>query len=254
MMVAVKKIAAPFLLPPGIFIVSIIVIGLLLIRSRRWRLGMVNLFIGLALWALSMMPVANGLMQRLESGFSFPENPSGDVIILLGGGVLSEVPDLSGKGAPKTSMTGRILTAVRLHRRLQRPIIVNGGGVYEDNPIAEATIVQRFLMDLGVPRNHIIIEDQARDTAQNARLSAAICRKRGFSKPIVLTAAFHLKRACMAFAAAELPVTPFPAYFLGSHGVYHAPRHLLPHASALHISAMALHEYWGILYYRFVGL
>ena len=86
-MFAVKKIVAPFLLPPGIFIIPIIIVGLLLIRSRRWRIGMVNLFIGLALWALSTAPVANGLMQGLESGFSFPENPSGDVIILLGGAV-----------------------------------------------------------------------------------------------------------------------------------------------------------------------
>lgn len=252
-MFAVKKIVAPFLLPPGIFIVLIIVVGLVLIRSRRWRIGMFNLFIGTALWALSTMPVANGLMQGLESGFSFPENPSGDVIILLGGGVIGEVPDLSGRGAPTPLMTGRILTAVRLYRRLHLSIIVTGGRVYEDSPAAEATIVRRFLVDLGVPGKRIIIEDRAKDTAQNARLSAAICRRHGFSEPILLTSAFHLKRACMAFEASRLPVTPFPAYFLHSDGAYYAPRHLLPKAGALHASAMALHEYLGILYYRLIG-
>lgn len=92
MMFAVKKIIAPFLLPPGVFIVPIIVIGLLLIRGRRWRIGMVNLFIGLALWALSIMPGANWLMKGMASGFSFPENPSGDVITLLGGGAIGEAP------------------------------------------------------------------------------------------------------------------------------------------------------------------
>lgn len=253
-MFAVKKIVAPFLLPPGIFIIPIIIIGLLLIRSRRWRIGMVNVLIGLALWALSTAPVANGLMQGLESEFSFPEHPSGDVIILLGGGVIGEVPDLSGNGAPTQAMMGRIVTAVRLYRRLRLPIIVTGGQVYEDNSTAEATIVRRFLVDLGVPYNHIIIEDKARDTAQNARLSAAICRRRGFSKPILLTAASHLKRACMAFEASELPVTPFPANFLGAQGAYYGPRHLLPNAGALHTSAMALHEYWGMLYYRLIEL
>ena len=254
MMFAVKKIVAPFLLPPGVFIVPIIVIGLLLIRSRRWRIGMVNLLIGLALWAFSTAPVANGLMQGLESGFSFPEKPSGDAIILLGGAVLREVPDFSGKGAPSPSMTSRIVTAVRLYRRMHLPIIVTGGRVYEDSPIAEATIIRRFLMDLGVPDNRIIMEDHARDTAQNARLSAAICRRRGFSKPILLTAAYHLKRACMAFEASGLRVTPFPAYFLGAQGAYYGPRHLLPNSGALHTSTMALHEYWGMLYYRLIEL
>jgi len=253
-MFAVKKIVAPFLLPPGIFIVPIIIVGMVLIFSRRRRIGFINLFIGLALWTLSITPTANWLMQGLESGFSFPEHPSGDVIILLGGGVIGEVPDFSGKGAPTTSMMGRIVTAVRLYRRLHLPIIVTGGRVYEDSPIAEATIVRRFLMDLGVPQNRIIIEDQARDTAQNARLSANICRRRGFSKPILLTAAYHLKRTCMAFEAAELPVTPFPAYFLGAPGVDYGPRHLLPRANALQTSAKALHEYWGMLYYRLIEL
>jgi len=253
-MFAVKKIVAPFLLPPGIFILPIIIVGLVLIYSRRRRIGFINLFIGLALWALSIAPVANWLMQGLESEFSFPEQPSGDVIILLGGGVIGDVPDFSGKGAPTQAMMGRIVTAVRLYRRLQLPIIVTGGRVYEDNPIAEATIVKRFLADLGVPDNRIIIEDQARDTAQNARLSAAICRQRGFTKPILLTGAYHLKRACMAFEAAGLPVLPFPAYFLGSQGIDYGPRHLLPRANALQTSTKALHEYLGMLYYRLIEL
>ena len=127
-------------------------------------------------------------------------------------------------------------------------------GLRRQPGIAEATIIRRFLVDLGVPDNRIIIEDQARDTAQNASLSAVICRQHGFSKPILLTAALHLKRACMAFEASGLPVTPFPAYFLGAQGAYYGPRHLLPNAGALNASAMALHEYLGILYYRLIEL
>ena len=77
--------------------------------ENEWRLGLANLVIGLVLWALSTAPVANWLMQGLESEFSFPPNPSGDVIILLGGGVLSGVPDIDGKAAPTCSSLGRIV-------------------------------------------------------------------------------------------------------------------------------------------------
>ncbi|MBR9987090.1 MAG: YdcF family protein [Desulfosarcina sp.] len=149
-MFALKKTITPFILPPGIFILAIVLVSLLMVYRRRWKLGLANLIVGLMLWALSTVPLANFLIQGLESGYSIPANPSGDVIILL-------------------------------------------------------------------------------------------------------TAAYHLTRARMAFDAAGMPVTPFPAYFLGSRIIPYAWRHLLPRAVNLHTSANALHEYIGILYYRLVG-
>ena len=155
-----------------------------------------------------------------------------------------------GTAAPSPLMMGRIVTAVRLYQRLGLPIIVTGGRVFDDGTVAEAPVVKRFLMDLGVPANIIIEEDRARDTVQNARLTAAICREQGFSRPILLTAAYHLKRAGMAFDAAGMQVTPFPAYFLGSRNIPYRWRHLLPRADALYTSANAIHEYMGIFYYQ----
>jgi len=253
-MFTVKKIVASLVLPPGIFILLIGIVGLVLIHNRRWRTGMINLAVGLALWALSTVPVANWLLQGLEADFALPENPPGDVIILLGGGIIPGVPDLSGEAAPASTTMGRIVAAARLYRSLRLPIIVTGGRVYGDEDVAESSVARRFLVDLGVPDDQIIEENRARDTAQNARLTAAICRQRGFSRPILLTAAFHLKRARMAFDAAGLPVTAFPAYFLAARQVAYSPRHLLPSASALHDSAIALHEILGIWYYRWIEL
>lgn len=254
MMFTLKKIVAPWLLPPGIFILLLLIVGVALTFSRRWRIGLFNLALGLALWAVSTVPVSNLLIQGLESGYSIPKNPSADVIILLGGGVIQRVPDLSGTAAPSSSTLGRIVAAVRLYQRLRLPIIVTGGRVYGDADTAIATIAKRFLMELGVPDNQIIVEDRAQDTAQNARLTAAICRQHGFSKPILLTTAYHLKRSLMAFDAAGLQVIPFPAYFQGSTRSHYSWRHVLPRAGALYTSASALHEYWGMLYYRLVEI
>ncbi|MBC2743266.1 MAG: YdcF family protein [Desulfosarcina sp.] len=252
-MFALKKVVTPFILPPGIIILVIVLISFPMMYRRRWKLGAINLTVGLVLWALSTTPVANFLMQGLESDFSIPVNPSGDVIILLGGAIIDKVPDLTGTAAPSPSMMGRIVTAVRLYQQLRLPIIVTGGRVYDDADAAVATVAKRFLMDLGVPDNLITVEDRARDTAQNARLTTAICRQLGFTKPILLTTAYHLKRARMAFDAAGMPVIPFPAYFLSARDIPYTGRHFLPRAGALCASADALHEYIGILYYRLAG-
>jgi uncharacterized SAM-binding protein YcdF (DUF218 family) len=205
------------------------------------------------LWALSTLPVANFLIHGLESDYSIPVNPPGDVIILLGSGLIEGVPDLTGTSTPSPSMMSRIVTAVRLFQQLRLPIIVSGGRTNDDADSAAATIAKRFMIDLGVPDDLILVEDRARDTAQNARFAVAICRQQGFSKPILLTAAHHLKRAQMAFDAAGMRVTPFPAGYLGSRSVDYTWRHMLPRTVALSTSTRALHEYIGILYYRMLG-
>lgn len=249
-MFMLKKSISAFILPPGIFVAAIVLVACLMIYRKRWTLALLNLTLGLALWALSTFPVANFLIQELEAEFHIQANPSGDVIILLGGGVIDRVPDLTGTAAPSPLMMGRVVTAARLYQRLELPIIVTGGRGFHAGAIAEAAVVKRFLVDLGVPAESIIEEDQARDTAQNAGFTAIICRQSGFSKPILLTSAHHLKRARMAFDAAGLAVNPFPAYFLGSRNIPYTWIHLLPHISNLRTAAIALHEYVGLLYYQ----
>lgn len=252
-MFALKKMITPFILPPGIFILAIMLVSIPIIYRKRRKLGLVNLAVGVMLWALSSLPVADVLMQGLESDVSLPVNPSGDVIILLGGGIIDRVPDLTGTAVLAPLTIGRMVTAVRLYQRIELPIIVTGGRVSNNDSAAEAPVAKRFLMDLGVPGNMIIVEDRALDTAQNARLTAAICRQKGFSRPILLTSAYHLKRARMAFDDAGMKVTPFPAYFMGSRNTLYTWRHILPRASTLYTSATAIHEYIGIFYYRMLG-
>ncbi len=253
-MFALKKTITPFVLPPGIFILAIVLVSLVMIYRKPRKMGMLNLILGLMLWALSTVPVANFLIHGLESEYSIPLKPQGDVIILLGGGLIEGVPDLTGTSVPSPLMMSRIATAVRLFQRLRLPIIVTGGRADQNADYAVATVAKRFMMDLGVPDNLITVEARARDTMQNARLTAAICRQQGFSKPILLTAAYHLKRARMAFDAAGMEVALFPTNFLGSRGAPYTWRQLLPRAVALGTSSHALHEYIGILYYRIIGL
>lgn len=253
-MFVLKKGIAAIALPPGIFILIMVLIGLNLIFSRRFRIGLISLGAGILLWAMSVGPVANFLMRGLEAGYTIPAQPAGDVMVLLGGGIIDRVPDLTGTGVPSPLMMGRVVTAVRLHRRLPLPIIVTGGRGLDDDGVAEATVVKRFLVDLGIPGNGIIEEGQARDTAQNARFTAAICQEKGYHQPILVTAAYHLKRSVMLFEAAGLHVTPFPAYFLGVQPEPYQWRQLLPHATVFYISACAIHEYVGLLYYRIIGI
>lgn len=247
-MFVLKKLLAPFLLPPGVFSVAMLIIGGVFIKKKN-RTGLIFVLLGATLWLLSIKPMADRLMAGLESGFNIPARVNGDVIVLLGGGVIDSVADISGAGTPTGNMLARIVNAVRLHHRLKAPIIVTGGRVYADRP-AEANIVKRILVDLGVPKTAVILEDKARDTHENALFAKALILQRRFSHPILVTSAYHMRRSMLSFEQIGLNPQPFPAGILTSPDRIYGWHDYLPTAGSLKATSTALHEYIGLLYYR----
>ena len=244
-----KKIITPFLLPPGLFILLLISSGTFFIRRNNRQTGIFNIAIGVLIWLISTAPVSQLLLRGLEADFQIPQNPPGDVIIILGGGIIDKVPDLSGIGEPSEIMLGRIVTAVRLQKKLKIPIIISGGKVYK-NKSAGAPIIKRFLIDLGINENSIIVEEESRDTIENAEFTKEICLAFGFKRPIILTSAYHLKRSQIAFERVDIKPILFPASFRTKKNANFSWYSFLPSAGNLMLVSIAIHEYLGILYYK----
>lgn len=246
-----KKIVTPFLLPPGLFVLLLAAAAIWAWRRKERGGGWIFLAAALLIWLSSMGVTAQWTMGRLEADLAMPEAPQADAIIMLGGAAYDQVPDLSGRGTPGPGTMERMVTAARLQRRLGIPIIVSGGKVFSTSA-AIATVTRRFLIDLGIPADQIIMEDQSRDTYENALFSKQICDRSGFRRPLLVTSGFHLKRALFCFQAVGLAVTPFPCALTTWPGQPKRWHHFLPNANAMAASVAALHEELGLIYYRMV--
>lgn len=242
-----KKLLTPFLMPPGIFTVALLASGLYYFFKKKFRLaGLINFFLGFLLWLTAIVPVSDALVSGLESDFTLPLAPRGDVIILLGGGIYDDVADLSGTGAPTEEMLARIVTAVRLQKKLKIPIIVSTGQVYPWQK-SEAPIDRRFLIDLGVPADKIILEEKSRDTIENARYSREICERFHFQKPLLITSALHMKRAVLSFTKVHLAVMPVPVNLEQRKTRSYVWMEFLPGNPER--AWLALREYMGLAFY-----
>jgi uncharacterized SAM-binding protein YcdF (DUF218 family) len=248
-MLIFKNLLTQLLLPPGIFISILIITGAWFLYKKKRNTGIVTLIFGCFMWALSISPVADSLIRGLESQYGIPKKVQGDVIILLGHGIFDEAPDLTGLGAPSGIYLTRMVTAVRLQKRLNIPIIVSGAEVPDDKVIKDH-IVKRFFIDLGVPAEQIIIEDKSRDTFENAMFTQKICARSGFKNPILVTSAYHLKRAVMSFEKVGLKVLPFPAGFKSWQGKQYHWNAYLP--GNFLTASTAIKEYLGLVFYKFV--
>jgi uncharacterized SAM-binding protein YcdF (DUF218 family) len=245
----IKKILSAFLLPPGCFIVVLIGGGIWLLSRKRLKSAILTLTVGVLLWLASMPAMASLAVKGLERGLTIPRELKGDVIILLGGEVKGDVKDLTGKGAPSEEMLGRMVTAVRAQKKTGLPLLVSGGSLPGMN-VTDSWVVQRFLTDLGVPPEKIIIEYKSRDTEENARYIEELCSRYGFRNPLLITSASHMKRSLLTFQRYGLAVTPLPSDFMSPGTWRFHLLQFLPKSTALELTTTAFHEYIGIIYYR----
>ncbi len=245
MFIYIYKFLVSFIMPPGIFIVALLCMTVHLARKReriaKW-LGLLTF----VFYLLSTPYVGDLLVRTLEVRFVPPENPGGDVIVMLGGGATFGTPDIDGTGQLSGNAANRLLTAARLHKRLGIPVILSGGQVFDDSG-REAVIGKRILTGIGVPANEVFIDDTSLNTEQNARNVRGILETQGFSHPILVTSAFHMERSVLNFAREGIDVTPYPSDYwvsIGGNSVY--LNKLVPSADGLRSSYIAIHEYLGI--------
>lgn len=244
-----NSIASAVLLPPlnGLLI---ILLGLLA-WPRRPRLGRLLVLSGMLLVALlSLGVVARALLVPLESRYP-PLNPEAlerapvGAVVVLGGGRYRNAPEF-GEDDIAGAALDRLRYGALLAKRLQRPLLVTGGAP-EGGGKTEAEAMQRSLQrDFGVTARWV--EDRSVNTAENARFSAEILSGEGISRVALVTHAWHMPRAVLAFSATGLEVVPAPTVYSSTGAV--TPLHFVPRAAAMQESARAMHEWIGIAWYR----
>jgi uncharacterized SAM-binding protein YcdF (DUF218 family) len=245
MFIYIYKFVVSFLLPPGILVLGLLVVWWRLYCQRMHAARLLGALI-LLLYVLSMPLIGDALLKSLEYRYLPPEEAVGDVIVMLGGGATLDTPDIDGLGQLSGSAANRLLTAARLHKRLGAPIILSGGQVYKDSG-AEALIARRILLSLGVAPDKIIVEDASLNTEQNAKYVKPILSEKGFTRPILVTSAFHMARSVLQFQKQGIAARPFPTdYFTSREGRLNINK-FAPSAEALRNSYIVLHEYLGIL-------
>lgn len=249
-MLAISKILTYLILPPGLFL-SLSILIFLLIHYKKTTIGKYLLLFNIILiYLISIEPVKDFLIAPLENQYSaidFSKNYSDiDYIVFLGGGTISKSPAENNLGSLTGAPLKRAIMASRLYKKYKIPIINSGGRVFTGKEIeAESTIAKRFLKEFSVPANKISIEDNSRNTWENA---AEVKKKFSPKKVFLVTSAFHMPRSIYCFTNNDIECIAAPIGYKTNRGSYNFTS-FLPNAHFLADSYIALKEYVGYLYY-----
>lgn len=82
-------------------------------------------------------------------------------------------------------------------------LMLSGGGA---GARPEAVVMHELALRYGAPAQALLLETHSRDTIENALCSAALLRRHGLSRVIVVTDRYHLFRARLLFRHAGLEV------------------------------------------------
>lgn len=100
--------------------------------------------------------------------------------------------------------SARVDEAVRLYKNGWAPKLIFSGAARDKSGPSNAEAMRRTARTAGVPDNDIITEEYSETTKQNAENTQDILRRNQVSSVIIVTSAYHQRRAGLEFKARAL--------------------------------------------------
>ena len=256
MLVLMVKSLTPIFSPLGLSLLAWVAALILYLRGYH-SLARGGALFGIAVTLLFSNPIiGEALIQSLEDDYQAREPqryPTAGAIVVLGG--VTKVPVPPRVGIEVGDGFDRLQVGVRLLKARRAPLLILSGGAIaslsgSDSP--EADRLRSLALEYGVDDRSMLLERASRNTHENAVLTGKLLGPRGIERIILVTSAWHMRRAEAAFQQLGIEIIPAPTDFEAVPRPM-SVRRLLPDATALLYSTKAMKEYLGLLFYKLVG-
>jgi len=216
-----KKILSAVLMPLSLGLI-LFLIGLWFLYTKSYKKAKICLSISFIwIFMISYSPFANSVLSPLETIYKKAEdNVSAKYILLLGG-----------------DFKGRSFEAIRLYTLLDNAKIITSGYPGRDD-VSEAVKSAHKLVELGIPKEDILMQSEPKDTQEEAMSIKKIVGNEQF---ILVTAAYHMPRAMELFKKEGLNPIVAPTNYLAEKNYLISA----PSGRNLQKTEIAFHEYLG---------
>ncbi len=231
-----------FLIKPLIWACCLLVWALFT-RSKQRRKRLVQLGL-LVLFVFSNGFIFGKVAHWYEAGY--PPKSTYDIGMVLGGfsGLNDRNQQISFSGS-----SDRLFQTLALYKSdtIKKILITSGNASLTGTGIKEADLVKVYLQKIGVPDSAIIVENQSRNTIENAANSYLLLKKEKLMpKILVITSAWHIPRAKLIFSKYfGENLNYYPTNFIGKNE-FGWTDFIIPNGDTL--------SNWELLFKEWIGL
>ncbi|RST86650.1 YdcF family protein [Aquibium carbonis] len=228
----------------------------LLILAGWRRLAASAAGLGFLVLAVSGWTTAGALLLHpLEDRFQRPSDMPArvDGIVVLGGGFEGGVNRVRGGYELNSSGDRFVETAALALRYPEARVLVSGGaGALLLEGEGDGETAPRLLEALGVDRSRLLLDNEARNTQENALFSKRLADPQEGETWLLVTSAFHMPRSVGLFRKADFAVVPWPSDYRTSGVERIGPAEDNVFDSTQN-TALAIREWIGLLVYWLTG-
>lgn len=255
----VARLLEPALQPLGLAFLLLLAGFAHSIRRLQITFAILFLVPAALLWTFGATPLPTVLLASLERPYldqSLTNAPKADAILVLGGFLNDSAPD-----PLRFEVTGafdRVLSGIELARRGLATNLVVAGSANPDLPHArtEGQAVIEWIGKWGMlPAGVSVIPLPAcQNTREEAQRTWDLARTRQWKHIVLVTSAFHLRRATPALRSTGLEVTPVACDFRAARTNPILPGYsIFPSVDNLQLATLYLHEEVSWQFYHFRG-
>ena len=132
------------------------------------------------------------------AGFSYTQTVGdADVIVILGNQVHAD-------GTLSDRLESRLNRGKEIYDDGRAEFILVSGGLGKEGHF-EGDVMKTYLIELGLPEDHILVDNNGMNTDASAKNTKHIAKERGWTSAIVVSNYYHLLRSKIAFQNSGIP-------------------------------------------------
>lgn len=138
--------------------------------------------------------------------------------------------------------------------KIKKILLSGGSGRLIGHEQSEALEVAAFLMGIGIPEEDIIIEANSRNTYENALYSSKLIQRQyNGASCLLITSAWHMRRAQACFQKVGLVITPYSVDYIGELRRFAPESLFLPDRKGFYHWEILIKEWVGYFFYKLKG-
>jgi uncharacterized SAM-binding protein YcdF (DUF218 family) len=240
--------------PLALLWLGLIGLGILFIVKQQRLSGFFTLLLSVVLWGMEVSQVPALLLAGSEqqyAGSHLNVKPREQPIVVLGGVGVASREEIT--GTDFESATDRLFMGLHLAREKVGTVLVLGGGMSpESGEKSDGEIQAEWVRSWKLTSMDVEALPASRNTREEATHTAALAKERKWERVILVTSAWHMKRAAATFQKAGLEVDPIACDFQGMTAL-NSRRYWVPQAESLVHLKLWLRETVGYAWYRVRG-